>query len=70
MVDADAIPHMEQGAKTQQALDHVERLLDSALEDTFPASDPVAVDVPQRTPAPVASAADMNVFAAAVEIVR
>ena len=29
--------------------DHVERLLDAALEQTFPASDPIAVDVPRRT---------------------
>jgi hypothetical protein len=31
--------------------DHVERLLDAALEQTFPASDPIAVDVPRRTEA-------------------
>jgi len=38
---------------TPPAADHIERLLDSALEQTFPASDPVAVDVPRRTqPAP------------------
>jgi hypothetical protein len=28
--------------------DHLERLLDAALEQTFPASDPVAVNVPPR----------------------
>lgn len=27
---------------------HVERLLDEALEQTFPASDPIAVDVPHE----------------------
>ena len=34
---------------TEQATEfaeHVERLLDEALEQTFPASDPVAVHVP------------------------
>jgi hypothetical protein len=31
--------------------EHVERLLDAALEQTFPASDPIAVDVPARTEA-------------------
>jgi hypothetical protein len=31
--------------------EHVDRLLDAALEQTFPASDPVAVDVPPRTDA-------------------
>jgi hypothetical protein len=28
--------------------DHLERLLDAALEQTFPASDPIAVNVPPR----------------------
>jgi ankyrin repeat protein len=28
--------------------EHVERLLDRALEDTFPASDPIAVSVPRE----------------------
>jgi hypothetical protein len=33
--------------------DDVERLLDAALEQTFPASDPVAVDVtPRNEPSP------------------
>jgi hypothetical protein len=41
---------MEKSASTPlPAADHVEHLLDSALEQTFPASDPVAVDVPRRT---------------------
>jgi hypothetical protein len=31
--------------------DHLERLLDAALEQTFPASDPIAVNVPRRTQA-------------------
>jgi hypothetical protein len=31
------------------AAEHAELLLDTALEQTFPASDPVAVDVPRRT---------------------
>jgi hypothetical protein len=31
--------------------EHVENLLDAALEQTFPASDPIAVDVPSRTEA-------------------
>lgn len=30
--------------------DDVERLLDAALEQTFPASDPVAIDVTPRAP--------------------
>ena len=43
---------MDKSAKAAlPAADHVERLLDSALEQTFPASDPVAVDVPRRTEA-------------------
>lgn len=29
---------------------HIEKLLDEALEETFPASDPVAVDVPHEHP--------------------
>lgn len=32
--------------------DDLERLLDAALEQTFPASDPIAVDVTPRNPAP------------------
>ncbi|HYR32884.1 MAG TPA: hypothetical protein VEQ87_01210 [Burkholderiales bacterium] len=46
---------MDENGPTLPA-DHVEQLLDAALEQTFPASDPVAVDVPRRTeavPAPV-----------------
>ena len=36
-----------------EEFDNVERLLDAALEQTFPASDPIAVDVTPRTePAP------------------
>jgi hypothetical protein len=34
------------------AEDEVERLLDAALEQTFPASDPVAIDVTPRAEAP------------------
>lgn len=37
-------PEAEAGAATQEAeaaLEHVETLLDDALEETFPASDPV-----------------------------
>lgn len=30
--------------------DDVERLLDAALEQTFPASDPIAIDVTPRNP--------------------
>lgn len=34
--------------------DDVERLLDAALEQTFPASDPIAVDVtPRSEPPPI-----------------
>ena len=33
-------------------LDDLERLLDAALEQTFPASDPVAIDVTPRAEAP------------------
>ncbi len=34
--------------------DDVERLLDAALEQTFPASDPIAVDVtPRNEPPPI-----------------
>jgi len=32
--------------------DDVERLLDAALEQTFPASDPIAVDVTPRSEPP------------------
>jgi hypothetical protein len=32
--------------------DDAERLLDAALEQTFPASDPIAVDVTPRNEAP------------------
>lgn len=39
---------MEQATENAE---HVEHLLDAALEQTFPASDPVAVDVPARTQA-------------------
>ena len=31
---------------TQNTSEHVERLLDHALEETFPASDPIAVSPP------------------------
>jgi hypothetical protein len=34
--------------RANPAADHVENLLDDALAQTFPASDPVAVDVPRR----------------------
>lgn len=36
-------------AQTTQGAEHIERLLDAALEQTFPASDPIAVDVQSRT---------------------
>jgi hypothetical protein len=39
--------HMEEN-RANPAADHVEKLLDDALAQTFPASDPVAVDVPRR----------------------
>ena len=42
---------MEKLASTQlPAADHIERLLDDALEQTFPASDPVAVGLPSTEP--------------------
>jgi hypothetical protein len=41
---------MEELAKRGSPLvDDFERLLDTALEQTFPASDPIAVDVTPRT---------------------
>jgi hypothetical protein len=33
---------------TQKPAEHVEHLLDEALEETFPASDPIAVSPPRR----------------------
>ena len=33
---------------TQNTSEHVERLLDEALAETFPASDPIAVSPPVR----------------------
>jgi hypothetical protein len=35
----------------KQPAEHIESLLDAALEQTFPASDPIAIDVPSRAPA-------------------
>jgi hypothetical protein len=35
----------------RQSEDEVERRLDAALEQTFPASDPIAIDVTPREPA-------------------
>jgi hypothetical protein len=47
MANADTARHMEESASSRQtAAEHLERLLDSALEETFPASDPVAVSMP------------------------
>jgi hypothetical protein len=37
--DAPAEPRLD---------DHVDEMLDDALEDTFPASDPVAAEIPER----------------------
>jgi hypothetical protein len=43
----------EQGVK--QASERVERLLDEALQDTFPASDPVALNMPHDEAQPKAA---------------
>ena len=40
-------PHVGKGAWTK---DHLDQALEQGLEDTFPASDPVAVTEPARTP--------------------
>jgi nicotinate phosphoribosyltransferase len=40
-------PHVGKGAWTKEQLDQA---LEQGLEDTFPASDPVAVTEPARTP--------------------
>ena len=34
---------------TQKPAEHVEHLLDEALQETFPASDPIAVSPPPRS---------------------
>jgi nicotinate phosphoribosyltransferase len=41
------MPHVGKGAWTKEQLDQA---LEQGLEDTFPASDPVAVTEPARTP--------------------
>jgi len=44
---AIAKSHIGNGAWTKE---HLDRALEQGLEDTFPASDPVAVTEPARTP--------------------
>src|ERR1700687_1193917 len=46
MANADTARHMEESASSRQtAAEHLARVLDCPLEETFPASDPVAVSV-------------------------
>jgi hypothetical protein len=38
--------------KGQSRLEHLDKMLDEALEETFPASDPIAVDVEHSKTSP------------------
>lgn len=45
-------PHASHSTTTQQPLESTDSRLDEALEESFPASDPIAIDVPEsRQPA-------------------
>lgn len=45
----------DEAAKREQYKRHLDRLLDEALRDTFPASDPIAVTPRRRKPKPPAA---------------
>lgn len=41
------LSHLSRSVEEEKA-EHLETMLDQALKDTFPASDPVAIDVPHE----------------------
>jgi hypothetical protein len=43
-------PHRDDKARDKRERTHQENALDNALENTFPASDPVSVEEPHRPP--------------------
>ena len=49
MADPKRKLRQSDNAREERARKHQEEALDEALEDTFPASDPVSVEAPQPT---------------------